>query len=155
MSDIQHLLGCFNTKSTMIAMPGRPSLQQVNIEPAKMYLTLNSTIKHSFDIVLCHWQNSEILITASSERELSLWKYHNGERILNLAGLLPTKVITVDDRFYCIDISGTLFEFFKISLIKSELDLLEALEGQEEGQTIKENEKLSEDVKGESEREEE
>lgn len=84
MNGIQNLMGCFNMKSTMIAMPGKPALQQVNIEPAKMYLTLNSSIKHSSDITICHWQNSEVLVTASISKETSLWKYHSGEKIVSV-----------------------------------------------------------------------
>jgi hypothetical protein len=79
----------------MIAMPGKSALQQVNIEPAKMYLTLNSSIKHSTDLVICHWQSSEILITASMEKELSIWKYHNGEKIASVGGLLPMRIVTL------------------------------------------------------------
>jgi len=89
-----------------------------------MYLTLNSSIKHSADIIICHWQNSEVLVTASADKELSLWKYHNGERIASIANLLPTRIVTSEDRFYCIDMTGTLYEFYKVSLIKSELDQL-------------------------------
>jgi hypothetical protein len=78
----------------MVAMPGKSALQQVNIEPAKMYLTLNSSIKHSADIAICHWHSSEILITASVDKELSLWKYHNGEKIASVSGLLPMRIVT-------------------------------------------------------------
>ena len=132
IDNFQRLRGCFNVKSTMIAMPGKPALQQVNIEPNKMYLTLNSSIKHSTDIAICHWQNSEVLVTSSLDKETSLWKYHNGEKIASVTDLLPTRIITVEDRIYCIDNGGTLYEFYKISLIKSEMDLLEALENQSE-----------------------
>ena len=63
---------------------------------------------------------------------MSLWKYHRGEKIASIADMMPTRIISTEDRFHCIDMSGTLYEFYKVSLIRSELDQLEALDNQTE-----------------------
>lgn len=111
------LAGCFNPKGSLIAVPGRPVLQQIDVLTDKLLLTLNPSIKHESDITLCHWQTNEAILTACS-KTLCAWNYHTGDKILSIDSIALVKIRSYQDTFVAIDSKGSLYEFQKNALFK-------------------------------------
>lgn len=112
------LVASFNPKGSLVAVPGRPVLQQVEVTPSKISLMLNPNIKHDSDLAVCFWQSNEILVTCCLGRVLAIWNFHTAERLACVQDLLLTRIARHQQTFFGIDSRGSLHEFQKPALLR-------------------------------------